>query len=66
MGVNEIRFGQVTLPVKEEAIKVQKSKIDSEIKVLEEMKSRALANLEDKHLEEDMLQQYSKIVVLIE
>ncbi len=34
--------------------------------MLEEMKSKSLKNLEDRELEEELLQQYSKIVVLIE
>lgn len=36
------------------------------MKVIEEMKSKAVANLEDEQLEEELLQMYSKVVVLIE
>lgn len=42
---NEIRFGGERFTVKEENIVKQKAKIDSELKVLEEMKDKSLKNL---------------------
>ena len=47
---------------------MHKSKIDSEIKMLEEIKNKVLTNINvsDENLYEELLLLYSKVVVLIE
>lgn len=49
---NEIKFGNEKYSVKDDKIILQKSKIDSELKSLQELKKKSLNNLSDEQLYE--------------
>lgn len=63
---NEIRFENERYPIKQELIVKHKSKIDLELKNLEEIKKKSLGSLEDEKLYEELLSFYSDIVILTE
>lgn len=63
---NEIHFDNERYPIKQDLIAKQKSKIDIELKNLEEIKKKSLTNLEDEKLYEELLSFYSDIVIMIE